>query len=141
MAQAEHEKKFDVSADQYYQVITQYEKYSEFVDGMKRVTVERAGDKIIGHYELSMMSKDMSYDLSIFENPKDKIVSWTLLKSDFFKVNNGKWTIQALGDHQCQVRYSLEVDFNFSVPGFLLRGLVKGTLPTMMNSFYERAKQ
>ena len=141
MAQADSEKTYDVSADKYYQAVSEYEKYPTFVEGMKSVKAKRTGFDVIADYELSMMSKDMSYQLKIKEDPSAKVISWTLSKSDFFKVNNGKWTIQSTGPSSCKVHYSLEVDFNFTVPGFLLKGVVKSTLPTMMNSFYERAKK
>ena len=139
MAQADLEKSFDVSAEKYYLAVSQYEKYPEFVEGMKNVKVERNGASVVAHYDLSMMGKEMNYSLNIKEEPS-KIISWTLAKSEFFKVNNGKWTIESTGASSCKVTYSLEVDFNFSVPGFILKGVVKGTLPGMMNGFYERAK-
>lgn len=142
MAQAEMEKTFDISAEKYFKAVSQYEKYPEFVDGMKKVTCERDGSgKVIGHYELSMMSKDMSYSLNINESAANGTVNWSLIKSEFFKVNNGAWKITAMGPNQCKVHYSLEVEFSFSVPGFILKTMVKGTLPSMMNSFYERAKK
>jgi len=141
MAQAEHEKSFEVSADKYFKAVADYEKYPEFVEGMKKVRVERAADgNVTAHYDLSMMSKDMSYVLKIRENPAAGEVDWSLLKSEFFKVNNGAWKIQATGPNSCKVKYSLEVEFNFSVPGLILKGVVKSTLPSMMDSFYQRAK-
>ena len=142
MAQAEQEKTYDVDASKFFQAVTQLEKYPEFVDGMKKVVVEKgANGETIGHYELSMMSKDMSYSLKIKEDAAAGTLDWTLLKSDFFKVNNGAWKIESLGAGKCKVTYSLDVEFNFSVPGFILKSLVKGTLPTMMKNFYDRAKE
>jgi ribosome-associated toxin RatA of RatAB toxin-antitoxin module len=142
MAQAEQEKVYDVSAEKFFQAVAGYEKYPEFVDGMKKVKAERQADgSVLATYDFSMMSKDMSYTLRILENPAAGEVSWTLVKSDFFKVNNGAWRIQSTGPNSCKVRYSLEVDFSFSVPSFILKGVVKGTLPSMMNSFYERARK
>ena len=141
MAQAEQEKTYDVDAARYFQAVSEYENYPQFVDGMKRVTASRAeGGSVSAHYEFSMMSKEMTYDLAIRENPEKGEVSWTLQSSEFFKVNNGAWKIESLGPNRCKVKYSLEVEFNFSVPSFILKGVVKGTLPSMMNSFYERAK-
>jgi ribosome-associated toxin RatA of RatAB toxin-antitoxin module len=142
MAQAEQEKTYDVDATKYFQAVSQYEKYPEFVDGMKKVSVERNADgTVVGHYDLSMMSKDMSYVLNIKEDAKAGTVNWTLKQSDFFKINNGAWKIESIGPGQCKVSYSLDVEFNFSVPGFILKSLVKGTLPSMMKSFYERAQE
>jgi ribosome-associated toxin RatA of RatAB toxin-antitoxin module len=142
MAQAENEKTYAVSAEKYFQAVVAYEKYPEFVEGMKRVKAERQPDgSVLAHYDFSMMSKDMSYTLRIVENPSAGEVRWSLVKSDFFKVNNGAWKIESTGPDSCKVRYSLEVDFSFSVPAFILKGVVKGTLPSMMNSFYERARK
>jgi coenzyme Q-binding protein COQ10 len=141
MAHAEMEKSYDVDAGKYFHAVSDYEKYPEFVEGIKKVTVERESNgKYLAHYELSMMGKDMSYTLEIEDNADNGTVNWKLLKSDFFKVNNGSWKIHDEGPGKCKVRYSLEVDFNFPVPGLILKGLVKGTLPSMMNSFYQRAK-
>ncbi|MBU6154990.1 MAG: hypothetical protein KGP28_11860 [Bdellovibrionales bacterium] len=141
MAQAENEKNYEVSGEKFFQAVSQYEKYPEFVDGMRKVKVEKGPDgTTIAHYDLSMMSKDMSYTLRIQENQTQGEVHWTLLKSDFFKVNNGSWKITPTGKNSCKVRYALEVEFSFSVPSLILKGIVKGSLPTMMNSFYERAK-
>jgi ribosome-associated toxin RatA of RatAB toxin-antitoxin module len=143
MAQAEETRTYDVDAQKFYTVITQYEKYPEFVDGMKKVTLERApgAREFVGHYELSMMGKDMSYSLLLQENPDQGELSWSLKSSEFFKVNNGKWKIESLGAGQCRATYSLEVEFTFSVPGFVLKPMIKGTLPSMMNGFAERAKK
>ena len=141
MGQAENEKNYDVSAEKYFKAVADYEKYPEFVEGMKKVRTERAADgSVIAHYDLSMMSKDMSYVLKIRENPAAGEVDWSLVRSDFFKVNNGSWRIQSTGPSSCRVKYALEVEFSFPVPGFILKGIVKSTLPTMMDSFYKRAK-
>jgi ribosome-associated toxin RatA of RatAB toxin-antitoxin module len=141
MAQAESEKSYEVSAEKFFKAVSEYENYPKFVDGMKNVKAERNADATItAHYDLSMMSKDMSYTLKIKENPAQGEVNWTLVKSDFFKVNNGSWKITSTGPNSCKVRYALEVEFSFSVPSLILKGIVKGSLPTMMNSFFERAR-
>ncbi len=141
MAQAENEKVYDVDAVKYFNAVSDLEKYPEFVDGMKKVKVEKSpAGEMIAHYKLSMMGKDMSYTLKINQDPAAGTLDWTLLKSEFFKVNNGAWKIEAQGPGKCKVHYSLEVEFTFSVPGFMLKPMIKGTLPTMMDSFYKRAK-
>lgn len=141
MAQATHEAFFDVDASQLYKAVTDYEKYPEFVEGMKKVTVDRTAGGVTAHYELSMMGKDMSYTLQLKEEPEAGHLSWTLLKSEFFKVNNGDWLIQSNGPGKCKARYSSEVEFTFPVPAFVLKPMVKGALPKMMDGFYERAKK
>jgi ribosome-associated toxin RatA of RatAB toxin-antitoxin module len=141
MAQADQEKTYDVDAGKYFRAVTDYEKYPEIVDGMKSVKVaKQSNGHIFADYELSMMSKEMKYSLDIQDNAAEGTVDWKLIKSDFFKTNNGAWKIKSAGEGKCTVHYSVEVEFNFPVPGFILKGVVKSTLPTMMNNFFERAK-
>jgi ribosome-associated toxin RatA of RatAB toxin-antitoxin module len=141
VAKADQEKTFDVSADKYFQAVSDYEKYPQFVEGMKKVKAERNGSEVTAHYELSMMGKDLSYSLKVREDPAKKTVDWSLLKSDFFTINNGAWKIESTGPNSCKVRYGVEVEFNFPVPGFILKGIVKSQLPTMMDGFYKQAKK
>ena len=142
MAQAENEKTYDVDAQKYFQAVSDLNCYPEFVDGMKKVKAEKSPTgEMTAYYEFSMMGKDMNYTLNLKQDPAAGTLSWTLLKSDFFKVNNGGWKIESLGAGKCKVKYSLEVEFTFSVPGFVLKPMIKGTLPTMMDSFYNRAKK
>ena len=82
----------------------------------------------------------MTYTLDIEDNAERMTVDWKLVESSFFKVNNGSWKIESMGPGKCKVSYSLEVEFTFSVPGLILKGLVKSMLPSMMNGFHQRAK-
>ncbi len=140
MAQAVHETEYDVDADQLLAAVMDYENYPDFVDGMKKVTVDRSAGKVIVHYDLSMMGKDMSYSLTLQEEPEQGHLSWVLLSSEFFKINNGDWLVESLGPGRCKARYFSEVEFTFPVPGFVLKPMVKGAVPKMMDGFYRRAK-
>jgi hypothetical protein len=39
------------------------------------------------------------------------------------------------------VKYSIDIDFNFPVPGFIVSKLVKSGLPSMIRSFEKQAKK
>jgi len=66
-------------------------------------------------------------------------VHWSLIESDSFRTNNGRWEIKEAGPGKTDVKYSLEIDFTIPVPGFILNRLVKGSLPSMVKSFVSRA--
>ena len=130
-----------MEAGKYFQAVSNYESYPEFVDGMKKVKVEhQSNGHFLAKYDISIMSKDMTYTLDIEDNAERMTVDWKLVESSFFKVNNGSWKIESMGPGKCKVSYSLEVEFTFSVPGLILKGLVKSMLPSMMNGFHQRAK-
>lgn len=140
MARAELTREWDVSAERLYQLVTQYEAYPEFVDGVQSTTVERkAPGRARAHFEVRMI-KEVDYTLDLTEVPERFEVSWVLAESDFFRKNTGGWKIEPTGRDSCRATYALDVEFSFPVPGLILKRLVQGQLPAMMDAFYERLK-
>jgi ribosome-associated toxin RatA of RatAB toxin-antitoxin module len=141
MAKAQHQEKFSISKNKYFEAVTAYEKYPHFVDGVSSVKVERKGaGKARVTYEIELMGQKMNYVLDHTEDREKGSVEWHLVESNFFKVNTGKWKIS--GDEKgCDVTYDLEVEFKISVPGFILNRLVKGSLPTMVQGFGKQAQK
>lgn len=140
MAQAEYQAVLSVPKDKLFETITAYEDYPQFVDGCSRVEVERKGSgRARVTYHVSMM-KEISYTLDHEEDREAGEVRWTLVESDFFKHNNGLWRLKDAGDGKTDALYQLDVEFKIKVPGFILKQLVKGNLPSMVKSFEKRAK-
>jgi ribosome-associated toxin RatA of RatAB toxin-antitoxin module len=141
MAQAEIREVLPVAKDKLWEAIVRYEDYPKFVDGCTRVKVER---KATGHarvtYNVSMM-KDVTYTLDHKEDKEKGTVEWTLVDSDTFKKNTGRWELKDAGAGKTEAQYKLEVEFKIPVPGFILNGLVKKSLPAMVKSFEKQAKK
>lgn len=139
MAQAELHEVFSVDAKKLFEVITRYEDYPQFVTGCTGVKVERKGPgKARADYNVSMI-KDLSYTLDHTENAEKGVVEWKMVKSDFMTANQGRWVLTPKGAGKTDVRYEVEVDFNFPVPGLILNRVVKGSLKPMVQSFVDRA--
>lgn len=139
MAQAEFHEVLSIPKDKLYQAIIRYEDYPQFVEGLESVKVERKGaGRARVSYRVNMM-KEVNYTLDLTEDEAAGVVHWTMVSSDSFKMNNGRWELKDLGGGKTDVKYSLELDFNFPVPGFILNRLVKGSLPSMVKSFVKRA--
>jgi ribosome-associated toxin RatA of RatAB toxin-antitoxin module len=102
MAQAEIREVLPVAKDKLWEAIVRYEDYPKFVDGCTRVKVER---KATGHarvtYNVSMM-KDVTYTLDHKEDKEKGTVEWTLVDSDTFKKNTGRWSRQDRGSVQAR---------------------------------------
>jgi ribosome-associated toxin RatA of RatAB toxin-antitoxin module len=141
MANAEIHEVLPVGLDKLWDTIVRYEEYPKFVDGCTSVKVERKGT---GHaratYHVSMM-KDVTYTLDHKEDKEKGVVEWSLVESDAFKKNTGRWELRSAGPDKTDVRYSLDVDFKIPVPGFILNGLVKKSLPGMLKNFEKQAKK
>jgi ribosome-associated toxin RatA of RatAB toxin-antitoxin module len=142
MAQAEIREVLSVKHDLLYSVVTRYEDYPQFVEGCTSVQVDRkTPGNIRATYRVNVMSQDVTYVLDHHEDPEKGTVEWTLVESNFFKKNNGRWEIKPAGAGQSDVLYSLDVEFKIPVPGFILNKLIKGSLPGMVKSFEKQAKR
>jgi len=144
MAAAERTEIVDVPLNKLYQAICDYDSYPKFVTGASKVKlVSRDGNTALVQFDVEMM-KRVEYTLKLKEEPdaegRNARVSWTLDSSKFFKISNGLWELKALGPDKTQVMYKLELEFEFPVPGFVLKKLVASALPKTIQDFTERAR-
>lgn len=140
MAEASKTVEMSVSRDKLWKVITDYTKYPEFVEGAQKVKVlSNEGGKVRVEYAISLLSKDITYTLDHFEEAPGSM-RWELVDSNIMKSNSGAWTLKDLGAGRTEVTYSLALDFKIYVPGMILNGLVKSSLPKMLESFEKRTR-
>lgn len=139
MATATRTEIFEVDINKLYDVIVDYARYSEFVDGVSSTKVlsqNETSAKV--EYSVNMI-KSFKYILATTQSKPTK-VSWVLDSGDLFKKNDGSWTLKDLGGGKTEVTYTLEVDFKMFAPNSILTALTEKNLPVMMQSFYKRAK-
>ena len=141
MAQAQLKESLSVPASKLFSVITKYEDYPSFVEGCSRVEVTRGESGRARVVYFVNMIKEISYTLDHISDEATAEMSWSLVQSDFLKKNLGGWKIKPKGDSNCEVEYSVDIDFKFPVPGMILSRLVKSNLPSMIRNFEKRAKQ
>ena len=141
MAKAELTEIMDVKLGDLFDTITRYEDYPQFVTGCRKVEVERpAAGQAKVKYHVSMM-KDLWYLLEHHEDRAAGTLTWKLIQSDTLTANQGKWTLKELSPGKTSVTYSIDIEFNVPVPGFILSKLVKGSLPSMMKSFADQTRK
>ena len=142
MAQAEYHETLNVNRDKLLSVITDYESYPQFVEGCKETKAKREPNGTTRvNYHVQMMSQDILYTLDHQENLEGGILEWSLIESNLFKKNIGKWELKSLAEGKTDVRYTIDIEFKVAVPGFILNRLVKGSLPSMVKSFEARANK
>jgi coenzyme Q-binding protein COQ10 len=123
-----------------YQVITDYSKYAEFMDGVSGVKVlqnSEASAKV--EYSLNLI-KTFSYTLSMTHNKPTK-VSWIFESGDIFKRNNGSWSLKDLGDNKTEVTYDLDVDVKVFAPSPIVKALTEKNLPNLLAQVEKRAQK
>jgi len=130
----------NVEINTLYQVITDFEHYPEFVSevvGAK--TLPGSTDtRALVRFELEII-KRFEYLLE-FKMTRPTEVKWKLTRSNFFKVNDGAWSLTPVDASHTEAHYELEVGFGFLVPGWVSRKLTEINLPQMFDHFEARAK-
>ena len=142
MAKARTTETYNVPVQKFYQAIIDYKSYPDFVTGVNEVKILNSSPSG-AEVEFSInIVKNISYTLKL-SHEENKKVSWSLVKGDMMKVNNGEWSLKDLGNGSSEVTYSLEVEFKGFLPGLGLieKTLVNTNLPLNMKCFYERAKK
>lgn len=140
MAEVSRQMEMKVPVEALFQAITDFKSYPEFVSEVVAVEVHPGGtpEKTRVSFELEVI-KRFKYTLE-FKIVDKKEISWSLVESNFFKTNNGRWTLKSLDKGTTQAVYALDVAFGFMVPGWISKKLTETNLPRMMESFAERAK-
>ena len=140
MAEAEKKVTMEVSPEALWRVITDYENYPKFVDGLVSTKVlQRKGNEVIVEYNVNFFKK-VHYVLKHKEKPDSTAVTWEMVEGDFFKKNVGSWKLKAKGKDKVEVTYKIELGLPLLVPQAIVNSLVGTSLPGMLKSFEERAR-
>lgn len=128
MIQEEIELPF--SAQLIYEVLTDFEHYPDFMEGISALEVLKSSKtKATCRYHLNLV-KSFTYELEHVLK-KDKEVSWSFLSGDFLKKNNGSWKLKAIDDECTHITYELDVAFKMMVPSMVSKKLMKTSLPNL----------
>ena len=140
MAGAKHTTIMDVPLEALWEVITDYESYPEFVEGLESLTItKKEGKSTYADYVVSMFGKKVRYTLKHTESPK-KGLKWTMVEGEFFKSNDGAWDLKAKGEERVEATYTVDVGFPLLVPKAIVNTLTGTQLPSMMKAFEDKAK-
>lgn len=142
MPQASRSVVVNVKPEQLMSVIGDYEKYPEFLPEVKKIAVKKISDTVTEvTYEIDVI-KRLTYTLRL-EQKSPLLVSWSFVKGDFFKKNEGSWVLKPEGEGKTQATYNLEVGFGglIPVPAAITDRLTAQSLPGLLDNFKKRAEK
>ena len=120
-------------------VITDYERYPEFLPEMGLVrVVSRDDTAVVVEFQLEFIMK-VTYQIRITETPPDA-VSWVLEESRMMSVNDGSWKLKSLDDGTTEVVYGLKVELKGRIPDSVSDRLTEKALPQTLARFKDRAE-
>jgi ribosome-associated toxin RatA of RatAB toxin-antitoxin module len=145
MAQAQVTEILKASYDSLFKALSDYEQYPEFVEGCKTAVIlekNQVGEDVsaVVDYHVSMM-KDIQYTLQQKSNLSAGKVEWSLKSSPDLKKNTGSYALKKVSSDTTEVTLTMDIEFNFSIPSFILSKLVKTSLPGMLRNFEKRAQK
>lgn len=139
MAEAQHTEVFNCTPKEFFQLVTDYEKYPEFLSDVKscKILKSEPGAKLV-EYKVSVI-KAISYQLQTKE-VEPTLVSWNFVGGEVFKSMSGSWTIEDVPGGKCKCTYAVEGTFKIFVPGPVASTLLNVNLPAMMAAYHKRIK-
>ena len=140
MASAKKVEIFDFPIEQIYAVISDFEKYSEFLPEVKASKILKDnGNKKTVQLSVSMI-KEFTYNIiATLDEPNG--LSWVFESGEIFKSNNGSWKLKALSPTQTQVTYEVGAEFKLFVPGAIAKKLIAVNLPQMLATYKKRVAE
>lgn len=137
MASAQVTEIFNCTPEEFFKLMSDYEKYPEFLDELKAVKILKTdGNSKEMEYTASVI-KTFKYKLKVEEKPPSSI-AFKYTEGDVFKAMNGSWKIEPEGSGKSKVTYSVEASFGLLVPNAIAKTLVSVNLPAMMSSIKKR---
>ncbi|HEX9243066.1 MAG TPA: SRPBCC family protein [Anaeromyxobacter sp.] len=135
----------DVPLERFYDVVVDYERYPEFVPGMRRCRVRMGGGEKHVEYELDLGIRKIKYVLR-HEEQRPRRVSWSLVSGDMLKRSNGSWD---LADEKGKTRAVYSVEIQIARPPLVPQALVdrvsdeltRVQLPKTIEAFKARAER
>jgi coenzyme Q-binding protein COQ10 len=142
MAQASKSITINVPPEKLFDVISDYEKYPEFLPEVKQVKIE-GGQGAIKEvtYRVDIKAKVITYTLKHTADRPSKL-SWTMVKGEMMKGNDGAWTLKPGGQPgTTDATYSIDLKLSSLVPGFIEKALAEQSLPGLLTNFKARAEK
>jgi coenzyme Q-binding protein COQ10 len=139
MAGATRSIVINAPVEKVFDVITQYEKYGEFLSEVKEVrTSGRQGNEVNVHYKIDVV-KTIKYTIRAKEERPTRM-SWTFVEGEFMKDNKGHWLLEPAGEGKTKATYTVEMALGALVPKSVVNALVETSLPKMLEAFKRRAE-
>lgn len=129
----------DAPPGRVFDVITDFERYPEFVpENQDVVVLERADRTWTVRFEVEMLMR-FDYTLRIELDPP-VAVTWALVEGKMLSSNCGEWRLEALNGDRTKATYRLQLEFARSISPAVQDRLVGNGLSRTLDLFKKRAE-
>lgn len=130
----------DATPEDLYDVAADVAAYPEWASGVKEVEVldlDGEGRVDRARFVLEGFVKEIEYVLK-YTHDRPNVLSWVAEESDDLKMLEGSYQFGAAEDGATEVVYSLSVEPNFIIPGFIKRQAEKQIVTTALRGLRKR---
>lgn len=130
----------DANPEELYDVAADVEAYPEWASGVKEVEVLDVDDEgrvDRARFVLEGFVKEIEYVLK-YTHDRPNLLSWVAEESEDLKMLEGSYQFESGEDGATEVVYSLTVEPNFSLPGFIRRQAEKQIVTTALRGLRKR---
>lgn len=130
----------DAAPEDLYDVAADVASYPDWASGVKEVEVlesDEDGRVMRARFVLEGFIKEIEYVLRYIHD-RPNVLSWVSEDSDDLEMLEGSYQFTPTGD-ATEVVYSLTVEPNFTIPGFLRRQAEKQIVTTALRGLRKRA--
>jgi uncharacterized membrane protein len=127
--------------DTVWNVITDLETYPEWTDGVMETEILSHNDDgypHLGRFRVDAKVAEIAYVIQYAYDDYD--ISWHLTEGDMISQLDGRYELWEEEDGVTGVRYSLEVDVDMPVPGFLKKRAARTILDQGLSGLKARAE-
>jgi ribosome-associated toxin RatA of RatAB toxin-antitoxin module len=132
--------RIDASPETILDVITDFEAYPDWAEGMKRAEVletDAEGRPTRARFEVDAKVVDVTYTLAYTYAPNR--VEWTLVEGEPLKQLDGSYVLASSGA-ETDVTYTIEADVDIPLPGFMKKRAAKQILDQGLRGLKQRAE-
>jgi ribosome-associated toxin RatA of RatAB toxin-antitoxin module len=112
------------------------ESYPQFLRATKAVQKFGSGDSFEAEFDIDVI-KPIRYRLR-FRSDAPREISWSFVRGEVIKDNQGFWKFKKIDDRRTQVEYGVDVKFGLFVPKAVETKLTEKQLPGLIHSFSKR---
>jgi ribosome-associated toxin RatA of RatAB toxin-antitoxin module len=130
----------DANPEELYDVAADVAVYPEWASGVKEVEVlEVDGEGRVdrARFVLEGFVKEIEYVLK-YTHDRPNVLSWVAEESDDLKMLEGSYQFGVAEDGATEVVYTLSVEPNFVIPGFIKRQAEKQIVTTALRGLRKR---
>jgi coenzyme Q-binding protein COQ10 len=129
----------NVTPEQFFAVLTDYQRYVEFLPEVKKISVAGTPPDALVSYQIDIKATNINYTVQMKAEAPKKL-SWVMTKGEMMKDNRGSWTV-APDPAGSKATYDIDLKLGMLVPSFIEKMLAETSLPSMLQNFKARAEK